>query len=57
MNSEENVRILALAGSYRKGSLNQALIKAIQESAPAGVEVVDFDLRTVPFFDLSLIHI
>ena len=54
MNSEENVRILALAGSYRKGSFNQALLTAIKELAPAGVEVVDFDLRTVPFFDQDL---
>lgn len=54
MGTEQNIQILALAGSYRTGSLNQALIQAVKELAPAGVEIVDFDLRTVPFFDQDL---
>ena len=51
MNSEENVRVLALAGSYRKGSFNQALLNGFKDAAPQGMEVTDFDLRTVPMYD------
>ncbi len=51
MNSEENVRVLALAGSYRKGSFNQALLNGFKDAAPQGMEVSDFDLRTVPMYD------
>ena len=49
-----HVRILALAGSFRKGSLNQALIRAARELAPARVRIHDFDLRTLPFYDGDL---
>src|SRR5215207_3730739 len=49
-----DIRILALAGSLRKGSLNQALIHAARELAPDHVRIEDFDLRTVPFYDGDL---
>ena len=49
-----HVHILALAGSFRKGSLNQALIRAARELAPARVRIDDFDLRTLPFYDGDL---
>ena len=44
-------RILALAGSYRAGSFNQALIAAARNLAPDHVVIAEFDLRTVPFYD------
>ena len=50
----ETFRILALAGSYRTGSFNQALIAAARDVAPGHVEITDFDLRTVPFYDGDL---
>jgi chromate reductase len=49
-----DIRILALAGSLRKGSLNQLLIHAARELAPDNVRIEDFDLRTVPFYDGDL---
>jgi chromate reductase len=47
-------RILALAGSYRTGSFNQALIAAVRTVAPDYVEIDEFDLRTVPYYDGDL---
>ncbi len=47
-------RILALAGSYRAGSFNQALIAAARAVVPDHVEIVEFDLRTVPHYDGDL---
>lgn len=54
MTRGDRFRILALAGSYRSGSFNQALITAVREVAPSHVEVADFDLRTVPYYDGDL---
>ncbi|NND85538.1 MAG: NAD(P)H-dependent oxidoreductase [Acidimicrobiia bacterium] len=51
---ESPVRIVALAGSYRSNSLNQALLAAAAEEAPAHVEVAPFDLRDVPLYDGDL---
>ena len=48
---DRTVKILALAGSYRLGSFNQALIKAAREEAPQSVDFREFDLRQVPFYD------
>jgi chromate reductase len=45
------VRILALAGSYRRGSFNQALVSAAREEPPENVDFREFDLREVPFYD------
>lgn len=46
--------VLALAGSFRTDSLNQALLRAARDLAPAGVTFIDFDLRTIPFYDGDL---
>ena len=48
------IRIPALAGSFRKGSFNQALIRAAREPAPDHVRIDDLDLRTAPFYDGDL---
>lgn len=45
------VKILALAGSYRRGSFNQALVSAAREEPPENVDFREFDLREVPFYD------
>lgn len=52
--NENEIHILALAGSFRKGSFNQALIRAACELAPEHVRISDFDLRTLPFYDGDL---
>lgn len=49
-----DIHILALAGSFRRGSSNQALIRAARELAPGGVRIDDLDLRTLPFYDGDL---
>ena len=45
------MQILGIAGSLRSGSYNRALLQAARELAPAGVEIVEFDLRELPFYD------
>ncbi|HUK95065.1 MAG TPA: NAD(P)H-dependent oxidoreductase [Gaiellaceae bacterium] len=45
------MKILGIAGSLRSGSYNRALLQAARELAPAGVEIDEFDLRELPFYD------
>jgi len=48
-------RVLALAGSLRRGSLNRRLLEAAVELAPPGIELVVYDaLAEVPLFDEDL---
>lgn len=47
-------RFVALVGSSRTGSLNQALLRAVLAAAPHGVRIEPFDLRDVPFYDGDL---
>lgn len=54
MAEHRRIRILALAGSYRQGSFNQALLRAAEEAAPAEAGIDHFDLRELPFFDADL---
>jgi chromate reductase len=43
--------ILGIAGSLRAGSHNKALLRAARELAPAGTELVEFDVRHLPHYD------
>src|ERR671935_1378478 len=45
------MRVLGIAGSLRAGSYNRALLRAARELAPAGMEIAEFDLRKLPFYD------
>jgi chromate reductase, NAD(P)H dehydrogenase (quinone) len=46
------MRILAISGSLRIGSLNAALVRTAQELAPAGVEIELYDgLESIPAFN------
>ena len=46
------MRILAISGSLRNGSLNTRLLREIAERAPAGVEIELWDgLRDIPPYD------
>jgi chromate reductase, NAD(P)H dehydrogenase (quinone) len=45
------VKILGIAGSLREGSYNRALLRAAQELLPQDVELVEFDIRSLPFYD------
>ena len=47
----EKIKVLAFAGSLRKGSYNKALIRAAVEVAPENVAVEAFDLEGIPLFN------
>jgi chromate reductase len=45
------MRILGIAGSLREGSYNRALLRTARELLPAGVELVEHEIGTLPFYD------
>ena len=45
------MRILGIAGSLRESSYNRSLLRAARELLPAGVELVEHDIATLPFYD------
>jgi chromate reductase len=45
------VKILGIAGSLREGSYNRSLLRAARELLPADVELAEFDIRGLPFYD------
>ena len=47
----EKIKVLAFAGSLRKGSFNKALIRAAIEVAPENIEIEVFDLEGIPLFN------
>jgi chromate reductase, NAD(P)H dehydrogenase (quinone) len=48
---ENQFKILAFAGSLRKGSYNKALVRAAVEIAPENVSIEVFDLEGIPPFN------
>ena len=48
---EQKIKVLAFAGSLRKGSYNKALIRAAVEVAPENVSIEVFDLEGIPPFN------
>jgi len=49
------IRVLGIAGSLRRGSLNRALLRAAGELAPEGMTIETFDrLGEIPHFDQDL---
>jgi chromate reductase len=50
--NQQPIRLLGLAGSLRAASFNQALLRAVEELAPSGVEITTYDgLGALPFYD------
>jgi chromate reductase len=47
----EDLKILGMAGSLRKGSYNRGVLRAAQELAPAGSSIEIFDIGDLPGFD------
>ena len=47
----EKLKVLAFAGSLRRGSYNKALIRAAVELAPEGMKIEVFDLEGIPPFN------
>lgn len=47
-------RIVAFAGSLRRGSYNRALIHAARELAPEGMTVEQFEIGEIPFYNADV---
>jgi chromate reductase, NAD(P)H dehydrogenase (quinone) len=52
----ENIRILGIAGSLRKGSFNQAALRAAVELVPEGAVIEIYDIDGFPGFNQDLDH-
>jgi chromate reductase len=52
--STQPVRILGIAGSLRRGSYNQGLLRAAIELAPPDVDIETFDIGTLPLHNEDL---
>ncbi|MDX1802771.1 MAG: NADPH-dependent FMN reductase [Alcanivorax sp.] len=48
------MRVIAFAGSLRKASYNHGLLRAAQQLAPAGMEIIDADISTLPLYNGDL---
>lgn len=48
------LRVLGVAGSLRKASLNRALLRAATEAAPAGLQIDIFDLDPLPLYNADV---
>jgi len=51
MSDGGTVRILGIAGSLRRGSLNAATLRAAQQLAPAGLTIESFDIAPIPLYN------
>jgi chromate reductase len=47
----KKIRILGIAGSIRRGSYNQAALRAAKLLVPEGAEIDIFDLHEIPMFN------
>ena len=47
-------RIIAFAGSLRRGSFNSALLRAAQELAPDGMEIELIEIGDLPFYNADV---
>jgi chromate reductase len=45
------LRVCGIAGSLRTASFNRHLLRAAQELAPPGMEILSFDLASVPLYN------
>jgi len=50
----KKIKILGIAGSLRKNSYNQALLKTAKDLAPENAEIEIFDIEGIPVFDQDL---
>jgi chromate reductase, NAD(P)H dehydrogenase (quinone) len=47
-------RVVAFAGSLRRGSFNRALLRAAQELAPEGMEIELIEIGELPFYNADV---
>jgi chromate reductase len=50
----EQLEVLGLCGSFRKGSFNRKALRAAQKLAPPEMRLVEHDLRPIPFYDADV---
>ena len=48
------LRVVAFAGSLRRGSFNRALLRAAEELAPAGMTIAAIEIGNLPFYDADV---
>lgn len=51
---ESALRLVGIAGSLRSGSFNRALLEAARELTPDEVDIVPFDLASIPLYNGDL---
>ncbi len=51
MSDGGTLRILGIAGSLRRGSLNAAALRAAQELVPEGMRIETFDIAPIPLYN------
>ena len=51
MSKGDDISVLGLAGSLRRGSFNRMLLGTAQELAPEGMAITQFELAEVPLYD------
>ncbi len=51
---DNQIKVLAFAGSLRQGSYNKALVRCAVEVAPPNVAVEVFDLEGIPIYNADL---
>src|SRR5690606_41533042 len=47
----DQVRVLGISGSLRKGSLNTAALRAAVDLAPPGMTIETFDIAPIPLYN------
>ena len=52
--NNQDIEILAFAGSLRKGSYNKAVLRAVKELAPESLNIQIFDLQGIPLFNADV---
>jgi chromate reductase len=50
MSDAAPIKVLALSGSFRKGSFNTLLLHTAKELAPAGMTIEIYDYTDIPFY-------
>ncbi len=51
---DKPIKVLAFAGSLRRGSYNKALVRAAVEVTPPNIPIEVYDLEGLPFYNMDL---
>ena len=51
MEQPTQIRVLGISGSLRQASFNSSLLRVAQEETPVGMEIVAYDLASLPFYN------